>query len=173
MMVILYIIISFVALLVLLAFVLPGKYSVTKSITINCGISKCFDMVADLNNYRDWNPWSKMEPNAKKEINGIPKTIGHSYSWEGQKIGIGSLTITAVNPNKSVNLDLVFIKPFSSKANDNWSFEELANNQVKITWTNFGDLPPGMARLMGPMITKNLNRQFDQGLNSIKELCEK
>lgn len=173
MMIVLYIIAGIVVVLLLLAFLLPGKYSVTKSIVVNSDIAKCFEMVADLNNYRDWNPWSKMEPDAKKTINGTPKTVGHQYSWEGKKIGVGGLTIRDVNPNKSVNLELIFLKPFSSKANDDWTFDALPNNQVKITWTNFGDLPAGMARLMGPMITKNLNRQFEQGLNNIKELCEK
>jgi len=169
----LYILGGLIALLIVLAFILPGKYKVTKSITINCDISKCYDMVADLNNYRDWNPWSKMEPDAKKSISGTPKTVGHRYDWEGKKIGVGSLTVKRVDPNKAVNLDLKFVKPFQSFADDNWVFEQLPNNQVKVIWSNSGDLPPGMARLMGPMITKNLNKQFEQGLNSIKELCEK
>lgn len=169
----LYIFAGLIALLIILAFVLPGSYKVKKSINVNSDISKCYDMVADLNNYRDWNPWSKMEPDAKKSISGTPKTVGHRYDWEGKKIGVGSLTVKRVELNKAVDLDLEFVKPFKSLADDNWVFEQLPNNQVKITWSNSGDLPPGMARLMGPMITKNLNKQFEQGLNSIKEMCEK
>lgn len=172
-MIILYIFIGLITLLILLAFLLPGKYKVTKSIVANSDISKCYDMVADLNNYRDWNPWSKMEPEAKKLITGTPKTVGHRYTWEGKKIGVGSLTVKRIDINKSADLDLEFVKPFQSLALDNWVFEQLPNNQVKITWSNSGDLPAGIARLMGPMITKNLNKQFEQGLNSIKEMCEK
>lgn len=172
-MIILYILLALVAAILLTAFILPKKYEVVKSIVINSDISKCYDMVADLNNYRDWNPWSKMEPDAKKSISGTPKTVGHKYSWDGKKIGIGQLTIKRVEANKSVDLDLEFFKPFQSKADDNWVFEQLQNNQVKVIWSNSGDLPLLMARLMGPMITKNLNKQFEEGLNSIKELCEK
>lgn len=172
-MIILYIILAIVALIIVLMFVLPGQYLVKKAIVINSDISKCYDMVADLNNYRDWNPWSKMEPDAKKSISGTPKTVGHRYDWEGKKIGVGSLTVKKVEANKSVDLDLEFVKPFKSLADDNWTFDQLPNNQVKIVWSNSGDLPAGMARLMGPMITKNLNKQFEQGLKSIKELCEK
>lgn len=172
-MIVLYILLGIIALVVLLMFVLPGSYIVTKSITINSDVSKCYDMVADLNNYRDWNPWSKMEPDAKKSISGTPKTVGHRYDWEGKKIGIGSLTVKRVDTNKAVDLTLEFVKPFQSVADDNWIFEQLPNNQVKITWSNSGALPAGMARLMGPMITKNLDKQFQQGLDSIKEICEK
>jgi len=172
-MIILYVILGLLAAVIILAFALPGKYLVSKSIIINSDISKCYDMVADLNNYRDWNPWAKMEPDAKKTISGTPKTVGHQYSWDGKKIGVGGLTIIDVAENKSVDLELVFIKPFNSVASDNWLFEQLENNQVKVIWSNSGDLPAGMARLMGPMITKNLNKQFEQGLKSIKELCEK
>jgi ribosome-associated toxin RatA of RatAB toxin-antitoxin module len=173
MIIILYIILGLIATILFIALVLPKNYKVTKSIVINSDLSKCYDMVADLNNYRDWNPWSKMEPDAKKTITGTPKTIGHQYDWEGKKIGIGRLTVKKVDTNKSVDLDLEFFKPFQSKADDNWVFEQMPNNQVKVIWSNRGELPLLAARLMGPMITKNLNQQFEQGLASIKELCEK
>jgi hypothetical protein len=129
-------------------------------------------MVADLNNYRDWNPWSKMEPDAKKQISGTPKTIGHRYSWQGKKIGEGQLTVRELNPNKSVTLDLEFFKPFKSKADDMWSFSE-SKGKTLVTWKNSGGLSYPMARLMGPAITKNLNQQFMDGLNNIKTMVEK
>ncbi len=140
---------------------------------INAPAESCFDKIADLNNYRDWNPWAKMEPDASKSISGTPKTVGHIYKWEGKKIGVGQLTIKRLVNNKSVDLDLEFFKPFKSIADDIWSFEDLGNNKTKVVWKNTGGLPFGMARLMGPMIKGNLNKQFVEGLNNIKTLCEK
>jgi hypothetical protein len=41
-----------------------------------------------------------------------------------------------------------------------------------VTWQNSGQLPWPIASLMGPMINKNLNHQFEQGLNNLKKMCE-
>ena len=70
------------------------------------------------------------------------------------------------------HFDLEFLKPWKSKAKDNWLFEAWGNNETKVTWQNSGALPWPMASLMGPMIIKNLNFQFQQGLNNLKQMCE-
>lgn len=167
---------SLVAIVLFCSFVLPlfmpSSYSIEKSITVNAPAESCYDKVADLNNYRDWNPWSEMEPDANKKISGTPKTVGHRYDWEGTKIGIGCLVIKSLTPFTRVTLELEFIKPWAAKATDDWTFES-DGNQTKIIWKNHGPLAYPMARLMGPMINKNLNKQFEQGLQSIKKLCEK
>ena len=171
-MIVLYVLIGLVALFFILPAVMPKTYAIEKSITVNASADACYDKVADLNHYRDWNPWSQMEPDASKKIEGTPKTIGHKYSWEGKKIGVGILTVKSLNPGKSAELDLEFIRPWKSKAVDSWAFES-NGSQTKITWKNHGPLAYPMARLMGPMINKNLNQQFETGLNNIKKLCEK
>ncbi len=164
---------ALVVLLFLLALILPNKYHITKTIIVNSSTENSFELVANLNHYHSWNPWAKMEPTAEHQILGTPKTIGHQYSWDGKKIGTGGLTITSINEPNSIELELAFLKPFASTAIDKWAFEQLPNNQTKITWINYGDLAFPMARLMGPMINKNLNKQFEQGLLNIKSLCEK
>lgn len=152
---------------------MPGKYTIEKSIVINASPDTVYNNVADLNNYRDWNPWQKMEPGAKANISGTPKTTGHKFEWEGKKIGQGSLTVKALNPPHKADIQLEFIKPWKSIASDNWTFEDLKNGSTKVTWNNHGPLAYPMARLMGPVINKNLSHQFEQGLKNLKEMCEK
>jgi hypothetical protein len=171
-MIVLYIILGFFALILLIALILPSSYTVEKTMEMNAPAEKCYNMVTDLNNYRDWNPWSKMEPDAQKNIQGTPKTPGHSFEWIGKKIGHGKLTLKRVDTNKSADLDLEFFKPFKSKADDNWTFTE-SGGKTTVTWKNSGGLPFPMARLMGPMITKNLSAQFVEGLTNIKNIIEK
>jgi ribosome-associated toxin RatA of RatAB toxin-antitoxin module len=151
--------------------IMPGKYEVEKSITINKSADVVYDKIANLNHYREWNPWAKMEPTAKVEITGTPKTLGHKYHWTGKKIGEGFLQIRSFKENETLDIHLEFLKPWKSLANDCWAFKQEGNG-TKVTWTNDGPLPFGMARLMGPMITKNLNKQFDEGLQNLKQLCE-
>jgi ribosome-associated toxin RatA of RatAB toxin-antitoxin module len=173
MMILIYCVVAVVALFFIIPMLLPGHYNIEKSIVINKAPQQVFDHVADLNHYRDWNPWQKMEPEAKAVITGTPKTTGHKFEWEGKKIGQGSLTIRSLNVPNKADIDLEFIKPWKSKANDNWTFEDLKNGSTKVIWNNNGPLAYPMARLMGPMINKTLSQQFEQGLKNLKETCEK
>lgn len=172
----LFVFLGLVALTISLALIIPlfmpKSYAIEKTIDIKASAQECFDKVADLNNYRDWNPWSQMEPDASKQITGSPKTVGHRYSWEGNKIGSGSLTVKKLAPHKSVDLDLEFIRPFKSKSDDMWTFEE-KDGTTRVTWKNQGPLAYPTARLIGPFITKNLSQQFETGLSNLKKLCEK
>lgn len=176
MMTALYVFLGLVGLVVLGVFsipiFLPKNYSIEKTITINAPADVIYDKVADLNQYRDWNPWSQMEPEASKTVSGTPKTLGHRYEWRGNKIGTGSLTVKKVMPNKAVDIELAFIKPWKSIAQDNWTFAP-EGNQTKVIWKNHGPLAYPTARLMGPFISKNLNQQFEVGLQNLKTLCER
>ena len=127
--------------------------------------------VSDFNEYSKWNPWQQMEPAASKTITGTPGTPGHKYTWQGKKIGIGNLTLSSLD-DKHIHLNLEFLKPWKAKAKDNWLFEHWGDNETKVTWQNSGNLPWPMARLMGPIINKNLKHQFETGLNNLKKLCE-
>jgi hypothetical protein len=129
------------------------------------------DRVADLNNYARWNPWQKKEPDSKMTIKGTPKTPGHSYTWNGKKIGEGSLELRTID-HKYVHFLLTFIRPWKNQANDNWMFEEWGTGETKVTWQNNGNLPYPIGRLMGKMLNKGLNKQFEEGLQNLKKLCE-
>ena len=97
---------------------------------------------------------------------------GHRYEWEGKKVGVGSLTLRAID-DKHIHFDLEFLKPFKAKGKDNWLFEHWGNgNETKVTWQNSCGLPWPIASLMGPKIVKDLNVQFVTGLNNLKKLCE-
>ena len=127
--------------------------------------------IGNLYDYALWNSWQQADPSAKKTITGTPNTPGHKYAWEGKKTGMGSLTLNKID-DKHIHFDLEFLKPWRSKAKDNWLFEDWGENETKVTWQNSGNLPWPIARLMGPMIHKNLTHQFGIGLNNLKNLCE-
>ncbi|NCU04298.1 MAG: SRPBCC family protein [Chitinophagaceae bacterium] len=169
--VILYVVLGLIALALLIAAVLPGKYLVEKTIVIKRPAAEVYNKVADLNYYKAWNPWAKMEPDAQTAITGSPMHVGHKYYWNGKKVGEGSLTVRSATPGKAINFDLVFLKPFKSAADDAWDFTDTADG-TKVVWRNRGTFPFPVARLMGPSITKQLNGQFEEGLRNLKEMCE-
>jgi hypothetical protein len=163
--------VSFIALLLVIAAFLPKRFNIEKTIVIHCSTEIVMNNVGDLHHYREWNPWQQMDPSSKTTITGDPNTKGHRYSWEGKKVGIGSLTLLSLDA-KHIHFELEFVKPFASKAKDNWLFEHWGSDDTKVTWQNSGELPWPVARLMGPLLNKSLNKQFEQGLNNLKKMCE-
>jgi hypothetical protein len=168
----LYIFIGFVAVLLVIASLLPKNYNIEKTTVIKKAVQEVMSKVGNLNFYSQWNPWQQSDPSYKATITGTPGTAGHKYAWEGKKVGVGSLTLNSKD-EKHIHFDLEFIKPWSSKAKDNWLFEEWGDgNECKVTWQNSGELPWPVARLMGPVINKQLNHQFETGLKNLKQMCE-
>ncbi len=159
-----------IALLIITA-LMPKVYHVEKNILIKKPVKEIMARIGNLNEYALWNPWQQSDPSAKKTITGTPNTPGHKYAWDGKKVGIGSLTLNTLN-EKHIHFDLEFLKPWKAKAKDNWLFETLSDGETKVTWQNNGELPWPIARLMGPMINKNLTHQFGIGLENLKKLCE-
>jgi hypothetical protein len=171
-MIIIYILLGLIITLLIASALMPKTYNVERSIIIGRPMTAVMEHVGNFNHYAGWNPWQKMEPAATKTITGTPLTPGHKYEWKGKKIGFGNLTVNSVD-DRHIHLDLQFLKPWKSKAKDNWIFEPWGDgNQTKVTWQNNGELPWPMARLMGPMINKNLNHQFGVGLDNLKKMCE-
>jgi hypothetical protein len=171
-MIVVYILLGLIVALLVAAALMPKTYNIEKSTIIQKPSKSVMDHVGDFNHYAAWNPWQQMEPAAAKTFSGVPNTAGHRYGWQGKKIGVGYLTLKNID-DKHINLDLEFLKPWKMKAKDNWLFEPWGDgSETKVTWQNSGELPWPMARLMGPMIHKNLNHQFGIGLENLKKTCE-
>jgi len=171
-MIVVYIILVLIILLLVAAAILPKNYNVEKSTIIKRSVSEVMGKVGDLNFYSQWNPWQQSDPTVKFSVTGAAKMPGHKYEWEGKKTGIGALTLIGID-DKHIHFALEFFKPWKSKAKDNWLFEPWGDGtEAKVTWQNSGDLPFPMARLMGPIINKNLNQQFETGLSNLKKMCE-
>ncbi len=170
-MLVIYIFAALIAGLLIGAFWMPRTYNIEKSIILGCTPAFAMSRVADLHYYSQWNTWQQSDPTVQNQFSGTPATPGHRYDWKGKKVGIGSLTLTSMD-EQHIHFDLEFIKPWKSRALDNWLFEPWADAGTKVTWQNNGNLPWPLARLVGPLLNKGLNKQFEQGLTNLKKLCE-
>jgi hypothetical protein len=150
---------------------LPSTYSVQRSIIIQKPVEVVFDHVADFSNFGAWNPWTPQEPSAITQIAGTPKTVGSEWSWKGEETGAGKLTIAAIEPNKAIKEKLVFTAPFESEADNNWAFEP-AEGGTKVTWMMEGKVGYS-ERIMGLMYDGMIGKDFEKGLNNLKERLEK
>ena len=171
-MIFVYIFVGLIVAILLIAALMPKTYNIERTVVIRKPASHVKKHVGDFNHYAAWNPWQQMEPGAAKTISGTALTPGHQYEWKGKKIGTGSLTLKEID-DKHIHIKLEFFRPWKAKAKDNWLFEPWGDgSETKVTWQNSGELPWPMARLMGPVINKNLNHQFGVGLENLKKMSE-
>ena len=152
----------------------PGDFKVSRSVVINAPAAKPFAVVNDLHRWDDWSPWSKRDPQMKKEFSGAPSGVGAAYAWEGNKeVGKGHQTIVASKPGELVEVDLVFEKPFAGQNVVDFSFAPEGQG-TKVTWTMSG--PANFISkffIMTGMMDKMIGKDFDEGLSSLKALAEK
>lgn len=167
----LYLLFGIIALVLIVAAILPSSYTVERSIEIARPPEVVYPLVADYNNWLKWSPWPKMDPEAKQSVTGTPGAVGHSWSWEGEKAGTGSITLAQLEENRSVQSKLVFKEPMTSEADDYILLEPTATG-TKVTWRNSGNLPYPVGRFFGLGIEGMLGPQFEEGLAGIKSLAE-
>lgn len=172
---ILKVLLGIIAVLLVIFFVggmfLPKTYSVNRTAVINAPDSVIYKNIADFNEFYKWNPWAKMEPTAKTEVTGTAGQPGHLYTWEGDKTGSGYMKVKSVDPNKMVDIELKFIKPFESSSDTRFDItpEAIGN---KVTWTMSGENVGTMNKWMGLMMDGMIGKDFEDGLKFLKEKSE-
>lgn len=165
--------IGIVTLVVLLAIVpvfLSSKSNVVRTAVINAPTDSVFNYISDLKNFKGWSPWSSKDPNMVVTIEGTG--VGSVYSWKGNdQVGSGSMTITNIEPGKSVDVALKFVAPWESQAKVKWSVAP-EGNATKTSWEMSQDLSYGQ-KYVGLMMDKMIGPDFELGLAQLKANLEK
>ncbi|WP_129717816.1 SRPBCC family protein [Pedobacter sp. SYP-B3415] len=169
------IIVAILAVLAIIFFLggllLPSTYSVSRSAEIKAADSVVYQNIANFNNFRQWNPWAKMEPTAKVTVSGETARPGHTYAWEGKETGSGEMKITEVTPNKVTNIHLRFIKPFENESDTRFDLTP-AGSGTRVTWTMSGECSGTASKWMSLMMDGMIGKDFESGLQSLKEKSE-
>ena len=146
--------------------------TITRTGEINRPVDQVYNVAKDFNYYKQWNAWSQMDKNASGEISGPVGQVGAKWSWDGDTVGVGSLTIQELVPNQSIISRLEFVSPMTGEAQDLWNFEMIDGRSTKITWTYAGSASSYFMRYMNPMMEGMLGPQLEIGLSNLKNLIE-
>lgn len=152
---------------------LPGTYKAEESIVIKAKPETIFPLIGNLKQGEKWTPWSvAKDPTLKRAYINGEQGVGASMAWEGKTFGKGSMTITASDPLKGIEYDLVFNEgQFKSKGTLKM---EVVTDGTKVIWTDAGDLGSNpISRWFGLMIPSFLGKDFQAGLASLKDVAEK
>jgi effector-binding domain-containing protein len=168
---IIYVILGVVVLLVVIGFMLPGKFEITRTVKVNAPAAYSFEEVDQLENWNNWSYWNTLDKTMKITYGEKKSGEGASYSWTGEEVGDGKLLITESIPNKSIKTDLDFMDNGIAKS---WYTFEPVGDSTAVTMgfsTEFGMNP--FMRLMGAtMFESEMDKAFTYNLQKIKELAE-
>jgi hypothetical protein len=153
----------------------PSDFKIERSATLRAPAPAAFAQVNDLQNWRAWSPWEKIDPALKRNYEGPKAGAGAVYAWQGNKdVGEGRMTIVESKPGELVRIKLEFFKPFAATNITEFSFKPASADSTAVTWTMTGQnnflskaicLFVDMDRMVGGM--------FEQGLTQMKTVVER
>ena len=152
----------------------PDDYRLTRSTTIMAPAAEIFQRVNNLRQWEDWSPWAKLDLNAKVSFEGPPAGPGAMFHWSGNdKVGAGTMTITASKPNEQIVTRTDFMKPFEGTSDAEFIFSE-QGNQTSVIWTMTGKQNfIGKAICLFMNMEKTVGPDFEKGLAQLKMVSER
>ncbi len=142
------------------------KMHISKSIVVNKPIGEVFSKLNDFNQWTAWSPWLIQDPKATVNVADDSK----SYEWEGPRTGSGNMSIVNEVENKSLDMDLMFLKPWKSKAKVFFETEEVSEG-TKVTWKMDSSLPFFMFWMKKQMVAF-VGMDYERGLRLLKNYSE-
>lgn len=142
------------------------KTHISRSINIDAPYQEMHDKLSNLHHWQAWSPWLICEPEAQVNIDND----GKHYSWQGNRVGSGSITVISQDDNL-IDYDLQFIKPWKSQAKVSFILEP-NDTSTLVTWTMDSSLPFFMFWMKKKM-EAFIGMDYERGLKMLKEYIEK
>lgn len=192
---ILLLILALVVIGVIMAFMQPDKYDVSRSRVIKAPAKVIYDNVIDFKTWDKWGPWMELDPEMEMTYNDVSAGVGGGYSWKSESQGNGSMKTLFATENASIDQEIIFEDMDPSTVY--WKFDEVEEG-TNVTWGMKGDAPfmfrliaavsGGFEKMLAPMyedglekldtyimeqMTKNPPKNYRVGAVSTKDMEEK
>jgi uncharacterized protein YndB with AHSA1/START domain len=147
-------------------------YRVERSLVIAAPAEKLFPWFDNHKKFNEWNPWAKMDPEAKNTNTGPEAGVGAVASWDGTKIGKGSATITESKPNERIVERMDWLEPMTGVSTVEFTFKPEGEGKTKVTWAMYGTNEGVMAEVMSLVFDceSMCGPEFEKGLADVAKL---
>ncbi|MGM0636497.1 MAG: SRPBCC family protein [Bacteroidota bacterium] len=158
----------------ILSYTTPTTFEVEKSITIEAPKSDVKKQVLYFENSMKWSPWAKLDDDMEQRIEGEDGTVGATHHWDGnEEAGKGKQEIMSIDDNR-IDIKLTFIEPFESSADNYFILNEKVANKTEVVWGFESEMTrPMNLMLLFYDMEKAIGKDYEKGLNNLKELTEK
>ena len=170
---ILLVVAGIIVLLLIIALFIKKEHYVKREIIINAPLQKVFDYIKLLKNQDKFNKQAMADPGRDKEFKGTDGTVGFIIAWNGDKsVGEGEKEIMNIIEGKKFETEIRFVRPFKAVGRAIMETEFLSNDKTKVYWSNAGTLNYPL-NLLIPMMEKNVTKDMDISLSTLKNILEK
>ncbi|MGJ1324806.1 SRPBCC family protein [Sphingobacterium faecium] len=172
---IVFVLLSIVVLLLIIALFVKKDYAVKREITINKPNQEVFDYIKYLRNQNNFSKWAMMDPLMKKTYQGTDGTVGFISAWDSKvdSVGKGEQEIVKIEQGKRIDFEIRFIKPFESKDKAYMITDSLSSNMTKVIWGFDGHMNyPMNLMLLFMDFDKMLGQDLEVGLQRLKTKLE-
>ncbi|MCY9871017.1 SRPBCC family protein [Vibrio barjaei] len=145
------------------------NYTVEKRIDIESTADHVIEFLADYRNWPEWSPWLIMERECKLDYRGEQGNIGDGYSWKGDLVGSGEMTLMK-RTSHQLEMHLRFFKPFKSEAHVSFQAVQMGVRS-EVRWTMSSQVPWYLFFLKGLFKTM-IGMDYDRGLKMLKAKLE-
>jgi Polyketide cyclase / dehydrase and lipid transport len=173
-MIVFYILLSLIAVILLIAAILPKSFTVSAETIIEKPKEEVFNYVKHIKNQEKYSVWVMADPNIKIEYKGTDGTVGFISSWtsENKNVGVGAQQITAIKEGERYDVELRFEKPFKATNQAYTTTISQGASRTKVT-TVFSGSNPYPMNLFSVMIRKVLLRDMNKNMANLKAILEK
>ncbi len=169
------ILVLIIAVVILIAGLLaPKESTVTSSIEINAPKEQVWEQMVIVKNNKNWSSFTEKDPTIKLTYSGVDGQVGSAYHWTGEKMGIGSMTVTSISGN-TLTYELNFKEPFEGKGDGTMQAEDAGEGRTKATWTvHFvnNNFFMGAMGYLSDMVGMGMQKDFDKGVANLKAYVE-
>jgi hypothetical protein len=172
-MIFLYILIGLIILVLILSLTVPTEFKLERDIIIKKPKAEVFPYVRSLKNQDNWSVWNMKDPNMVRDFTGTDGTVGFVSRWDGNKqVGKGEQEITGIKDGERVDMQLRFERPMKMTNEAYIITLPESDNQTRVRWGFTGNSGRPM-NLFSAMMKGALTKDFDRGLNNLKNILEK
>jgi uncharacterized protein YndB with AHSA1/START domain len=164
---------AIVAIILIAASFQSDEMNVARSTTIAAPPEAVFKVVNDFRQWDSWSPWTKMDPNMKKSVEGPPEGAGAKYHWSGNsEVGEGTTTLLESKPSEKVAMRIDMVRPMAGSCDAQFTFVPEGTG-TKVTWA-MQSKKPFIGKVFGMFVDceKMCGDQFNEGLANLKKVVE-
>lgn len=171
---ILYAIGALVALILIVAAIMPKDLNLESEVIIAKPKQVVFDYVKILDNQKYYSKWVMLDPNVKMSMTGTDGTVGAISAWESSMddVGVGEQEIKTIVDGERIEYELRFKKPFEATDSAYTIVEAIDSTHTKVI-NGFRSKMPFPMNLMMPMVRKMLTADMAINMKNLNEQLSK
>lgn len=164
---------AFAATLMLIAFVLPAQYQLSKSIETQSECELTSNYLLNLKNWENWAPWtSNTNSSFEHKFSGDEGKENQIWNWNSEENGDGIAQVIKIDAvSNSLEIEVNYNKPILLKSIYHIDYEPTGNGTlltVKVT----GELSYPIGRFFGFFLSSALEKNLIESLEKLSKILD-